>query len=75
MDVLKFADMSEERRAVQEQRRTIAGRKVSAGGTLFFLTVFQLLLAACSSRRSRARACTGKTRSSRPRSPSGPSCA
>ena len=43
--MLKFADMSEERRAVQEQRRTIAGRKVSAGGTLFFLTVFQLLLA------------------------------
>ena len=43
--MLKFADMSEDRRAVQEQRRTIAGRNVSAGGTLFFLTVFELLLA------------------------------
>jgi ABC-type uncharacterized transport system permease subunit len=37
--MLKFADMSEDRRAVQEQRRTIAGRNVSAGGTLFLCKV------------------------------------
>ena len=33
--MLKFADMSEDRRAVQEQRRTIAGRNVSPAARCF----------------------------------------
>ena len=42
--MLKFAAATEEHRALQEQRRTAAGWKVSPGATLFFLTLFQLLL-------------------------------
>ena len=42
--MLKFAAATEEHRALQEQRRTAAGWKVSPGATLLFLTLFQLLL-------------------------------
>lgn len=42
--MLKFSAATEEHRALQEQRRTAAGWKVSPGATLFFLTLFQLLL-------------------------------
>lgn len=42
--MLKFSSATEEHRALQEQRRTVAGWKVSPGATLFFLTLFQLLL-------------------------------
>ena len=42
--MVKFAANTEQHRALQEQRRTVAGWKVSAGTTLFFLTLLQLLL-------------------------------
>ena len=42
--MLKFSAATEEHRALQEQRRTAAGWKIGPGATLFFLTLFQLLL-------------------------------
>lgn len=42
--MLKFATNTEQHRALQERRREVAGWKVSAGTTLFFLTLAQLLL-------------------------------
>lgn len=42
--MLKFSAASDEHRALQEQRRTVAGWKINPAATLFFLTVFQLLL-------------------------------
>ena len=42
--MVKFATNSEQHRALQEKRRTVAGWKIHAGTTLFFLTLMQLLL-------------------------------
>ena len=41
---LQFAANTELHRALQEQRRSIAGWRVSPGATLFFLTLIQILL-------------------------------
>ncbi len=42
--MLKFATNTEQHRALQERKREVAGWKINAGTTLFFLTLCQLLL-------------------------------
>ena len=42
--MVKFAANSEQHRALQENKRAVAGWKIHSGTTLFFLTVMQLLL-------------------------------
>ena len=41
---MTFAANTEQHRALQEQRRSVAGWRVSPGATLFFLTLIQILL-------------------------------